>query len=204
MGGASSRPREYTVTVHVYRLVCDDGIPLLNMMDASGFGAFHSGVEIDGREFSFGGGDVVVDQTGVWSQPPKQLPEAFAGASFKESVVVGVATLSPAQLKGILSRLRREWPSSSYSLLRRNCNHFSAAACAALGVGAPPAYINRLANASVRVVNAAGTAMSMLGGLARAAATAIDGAAAAVNRQQQEQRQRQHGVRNNVQANTPM
>ena len=214
MGSGSSKAREYEVTVHVYRLIGDTNVS--SLMDSAGFGAFHSGVEVGGREYSFGGGGddgagsmQTASATGVWSQPPRQLPPSFTGASYKESVAVGVAVLTPAELKSVLSRLRREWPGAEHDLLRRNCNHFTAAACAALGVEAPPQYINRLANAGARaagtvasMARTAGTVMSMMGGLAAMARTMADGATAATaavspppqqhqQRQQQQQQQQQ-------------
>ena len=180
MGGGCSKSREYAVTVHVYRLIGDNGVPLIELMDASGFGVFHSGVEVGGKEYSFGGDcGGSPGATGMYSQAPRQLPAQFAGATYKESVGVGATLLSPAELKGILSGLRREWRAEEYDLLQRNCNHFTAAACAALGVAPPPAYINRLASAGSGLVRAAGAAMSMLGGLAAMAAAAAAAAAAA-------------------------
>ena len=38
-----------------------------------------------------------------------------------------------------------EWPCASYDLLERNCHHWSAAAARALGVNAPPRWVNRAA-----------------------------------------------------------
>ena len=83
--GASSQ-REYTVRVHVYRLMSDTGGSLLTLMESSGFGVFHTGVEVNGTEYAFGASD---SGSGVWAQRPTQLPPHFAGATLGESATVG-------------------------------------------------------------------------------------------------------------------
>ena len=191
--GASS-PREYTVRVHVYRLMSDTGGSLLTLMESSGFGVFHTGVEVNGTEYAFGASD---SGSGVWAQRPTQLPPHFAGATLKESVIVGTCVCSPQQLRRIIATLRREWPATSYSLVSRNCNHFSAAMCEALGVSPPPQYANRLASTGQQVAAVASSAMGMLGGLLSAAAGAVGAAADAANaeleraRREQQQQQQQ-------------
>lgn len=54
--------------------------------------------------------------------------------------------ISLGQFNLILDQLKHEWPGNKYHLLRRNCNHFSKALLAALGLKAP-SFINRLASA---------------------------------------------------------
>ena len=50
-----------------------------------------------------------------------------------------------------------------------NCNHFTAAACSALGVAQPPSYVNQLAQAGSQ-------AASMVAGLGMLAAGFLDAA----------------------------
>ena len=185
--------REYTVRVHVYRLMSDAGGSLLTLMESSGFGVFHTGVEVNGKEYAFGASD---SGSGVWEQRPTQLPPHFAGATLKESVVVGTCVRTPQELRNTIATLRREWQATSYSLVSRNCNHFSAAMCEALGVSGPPQYVNRLASTGQQVAAVASSAMDILGGFLSAAAGAVGAAAGAANaeveRARYAQQQQQH------------
>ena len=82
MGCGPSAPASWPVKVNVYTL----GDHELNSALTSlfGSGAYHTGVEISGVEYAFRGGDGA--GTGVFTHTPRQLPEGFEGAVFKESV----------------------------------------------------------------------------------------------------------------------
>ncbi|KXZ49413.1 hypothetical protein GPECTOR_21g639 [Gonium pectorale] len=61
-------------------------------------------------------------------------------------------------IKEIIGRLKREWQGTTYDLLQRNCCHFCEELCALLGVGSPPAWLNRFAqgaDATVKFTNEA-------------------------------------------------
>ena len=203
MGCGASTPKEYTVHIHVYRLVADNGQSLLRSltsgMEAQGFGAYHSGVEIEGREYAYGriekegydgpNGTFMMTNghvTGVWRQTPKRLPPPMAGATFKETITAGVTTMKPSELSAVLSRLQREWKGVEYDLLRHNCNHFTAALCAALGVDGPPEYLNRAAETGAGLADAA---RSAVGSMLSAGLTAFSGMLNEVERQRRSQSQ---------------
>ena len=66
------------------------------------------GVQIGGKEYAYGRVQPQLDSemhvmnataTGVWSQNPRELPASMAGATFKETIEAGTATLSPGQLR---------------------------------------------------------------------------------------------------------
>ena len=68
-------------------------------------------------------------------------------AASKETIKLGLSKpLTPAQLRSLIQQLAAEWPQRSYSLVTRNCNHFSAALSERLGAQPPPQWINSLAN----------------------------------------------------------
>ena len=187
MGNAAcggGKPRTYAVTLHVYRLM--SGPPSLAVMESTGYGVYHTGVEVDGVEYAFGGGDF--STTGVWEQRPTRLPQSFAGATLKESIILGSTVQTPRHLRGIIATMKREWLASNYNLLSRNCNHFSAALCEALGVPGPPQYVNRLANAGEQVAKVASGVVSMLCGMLDAGATAAASAAATATAATEQQR----------------
>jgi len=105
-----------------------------------GMGVFHSGVEIEGKEYSFGGHDF--SYTGVFDITPRTAP----GAKFREAHHLGEIDISPRELQRIIDDLSDEFPGNSYHPLTRNCNTFANELCVRLlKVGIPP-YVNRLAN----------------------------------------------------------
>jgi len=114
--------------------------PYNQYLHSLGFGAYHTAVQVFGREYSFGFHNS--SETGVFSMPPRQVPNAV----FRESIEAGHVYLTYAQFNVLLNGLKSEWAGNKYHLLKRNCNHFSRALLAALGLKAP-SFINRLASA---------------------------------------------------------
>jgi len=134
----SQQPEEYQVTLHVYTLGAQGSI-------SARAGAYHTGLDVDGVEYAFGGGSG--PGTGVWSQVPTQIPASFANAFYKESIDLGPSKpLTPSQLRAIIADSKYQWPRESYNLITRNCNHFSHQLSSALGAQLPPAWVNSLAN----------------------------------------------------------
>ena len=142
MGGAASaaKRREYEVLLHVYDYA-PAGVNGLMGMLGGGAGVFISGMEVGGVEYCFGEG-------GPRSQPPKQHPEAYASAVFRETISLGAVELTPKELARVLKRLAEEFPAASHDLLRRNCNHYASALASALGAAPPPPWLNKLADAT--------------------------------------------------------
>lgn len=77
----------------------------------------------------------------VYSCAPRSNPNY----TYRESLALGVTSVTPGQLRRCVEALQDDWPGGSYDLLSRNCNTFCDALCAALGVGPPPAWVNRFA-----------------------------------------------------------
>ena len=74
-------------------------------------------------------------------------PRACGGtATFREALEVGSFGGRKGDVNKIVAALRRsDWAPGSYRVVGKNCNDFSAALCADLGVGGLPAWINRAA-----------------------------------------------------------
>jgi len=124
------------VTLHIYDLNADmnKGLRLL------GTGAFHSAVEVNGLEWSYGFSEF---GTGVFSCPPRQC----AGAEYREAIAMGRTELSEAEVNAVIEDLKRKWSGVEYDLLRHNCCVFSNAMCLALGAGPIPTWVTNLAAA---------------------------------------------------------
>jgi deubiquitinase DESI2 len=101
-------------------------------------GLHHSGLEIDGREYSYGSGG------GIFDGPPKVAP----GARFRMQLELGSFDGGSQELNKALDDLRRDggFGPDGYNLVRRNCNHFCNALSWKLLRRTIPPHINRLAN----------------------------------------------------------
>jgi hypothetical protein len=128
------------VLLNIYDLTPSAG-GVNNMLYAVGLGLHHSGVEIDGVEYSFAQG------AGIFEQSPKDVPNAI----FRESVYMGTILEAPSShvVRRAISDLRDEFHGDAYHLIRRNCNHFANAFCWVLLRKTIPAHVNRLADIGV-------------------------------------------------------
>mmetsp|Transcript_55394 Transcript_55394/g.140071 ORF Transcript_55394/g.140071 Transcript_55394/m.140071 type:complete len:580 (+) Transcript_55394:107-1846(+) len=128
------------VTLHCYDYFSSgEGQALNGVLRQFGTGAFHCGVEVYGKEWSFRGRSGA--GSGVFVIRPKT-----ASNSFRESVSMGMTPLSEEEVNKLVHLLMRDWPASGYDLLKRNCCHFSNELCKLLGVGSIPEWITHLAN----------------------------------------------------------
>lgn len=118
-----------------------------NTLNNMNFGFFHAGVELDDLEYSFG---FIEEGTGLFLCHPKKSP----GYTYRCTIDMGEIDLNSAQIEEIMSRMTRDWSGASYRLIGRNCCNFSSEFCVALGVGAPPAWINAFAESLVPVTSA--------------------------------------------------
>ncbi|KAL4445307.1 hypothetical protein ABPG77_011132 [Micractinium sp. CCAP 211/92] len=109
-----------------------------------GFGVFHSGVEVYGVEYAFGGHEY--DAPGVFATNPREAPGTVA---WREAVPVGHTDLSPAEVHAVVQQMGQQYRGNRYHLLQMNCNHFSSDLCARLTGQPAPAWINRLAAIAV-------------------------------------------------------
>jgi len=122
------------VYLNVYDLSQDN-----SLLHNFGFGAYHSGLEINGVEYTFG-------QGGVVSHEPKGA-EMDGQCKFRERILLGETDLSYSQIERHLSKIRDQFAEGTYDLMHRNCNHYTEAVSRALfRKSVQPAWVNRSAN----------------------------------------------------------
>ena len=116
---------------------------------------YHSGIEIDGKEWQYGGpsdptAKGLDSQSGVFWLPPQKAYPTLA-----ERIRLGTVKLSQDELHTLIVGFMNapEWMQSKYDALGHNCNHFSMAFARALCKDfVLPAWINRLADVGHQVV----------------------------------------------------
>lgn len=111
------------------------------------YGAFHTGVQVYGREWSFG---MTEDDrsTGItWCVPCQNRDH-----SFRETLSMGYTQCSPEQVMRILQSMKHDWLGCTYNVLARNCHNFSDEFCNKLGVSRLPDWVNELAGAGHQAV----------------------------------------------------
>lgn len=133
----------FAVILNVYDICAPhdpDLIPNVNSWTSmAGLGVFHSGIEILGREYCFGGHPE--PSTGVFEIAPRQAPDA----KFRQAIHIGNCQLDQQSLQRVLNSFTDTWAGNSYSLLSRNCNHFADELSVALTGMRTPGWVNRLA-----------------------------------------------------------
>mmetsp|Transcript_51134 Transcript_51134/g.91379 ORF Transcript_51134/g.91379 Transcript_51134/m.91379 type:complete len:234 (-) Transcript_51134:265-966(-) len=107
------------------------------LLQSIGLGLFHSGVEVYGREWSYGG--TAEHVSGVFWLPPRT-----AVPDFKECIKLGQTHLNREEVAHMIEELKLIWIGSQYNVLSRNCNHFSHEFAARLGFEVPE-WVNRAA-----------------------------------------------------------
>ncbi|XP_020803424.1 desumoylating isopeptidase 2 [Drosophila serrata] len=128
---------------------------LCNLNDytiAVGLGVFHSGIQVYGTEYGFGGHDLPAT-TGIFEMEPcnykGELRDSFR---FRQSILLGYTRLSRVEVQRIVDRLgRRQFSGRAYHLVSHNCNHFSIKLADILCGRPIPGWVNRLANLISRV-----------------------------------------------------
>eukprot|EP00484_Ammonia_sp_Unknown_P031005 CAMPEP_0197028794 /NCGR_PEP_ID=MMETSP1384-20130603/8400_1 /TAXON_ID=29189 /ORGANISM="Ammonia sp." /LENGTH=368 /DNA_ID=CAMNT_0042457851 /DNA_START=14 /DNA_END=1120 /DNA_ORIENTATION=+ len=125
------------VILHVYQPGPDEQSPI-GMV-------YHSGVEVYGSEYFYGGGGG--GGTGIMVQKPKSQPRGSTWVYYQSHVISKHINKSREEVREIVSALRQEWKARDYHLTNRNCNHFSDAFVKELcGENVSiPSWVNRLA-----------------------------------------------------------
>eukprot|EP00928_Gymnodinium_smaydae_P033292 TRINITY_DN23886_c0_g1_i1.p1 TRINITY_DN23886_c0_g1~~TRINITY_DN23886_c0_g1_i1.p1 ORF type:complete len:612 (+),score=71.83 TRINITY_DN23886_c0_g1_i1:246-2081(+) len=116
-------------------------------------GAYHVGVEVYWLEWSFGHCD---DGSGVEAVKPGQS----SLGTLKENVSLGCTQFSPKEVLSILADMRKSWRGDSYSVLHRNCAHFSIEFVRRLHVEQAPSWVNKLATVGGQVAKFFGAAVA--------------------------------------------
>ncbi|ESZ94735.1 putative UPF0326 protein hag1 [Sclerotinia borealis F-4128] len=110
-----------------------------------GTSLLHSGIVINGKEYAFGGHDKK-GMTGVyWARPRLEPP----GGTFRCEIVQGFTFSPQGEIDAVIKEASEIFQGTSYNLLSRNCNHFTAYMCERLTGRPGPTWLNRAASIGV-------------------------------------------------------
>ncbi|KAK0966807.1 hypothetical protein LTR91_016339 [Friedmanniomyces endolithicus] len=133
-------PARTEITINVYDLLPPGR--LSSLLWTLGSSLLHSGLQIADREYAFGGHSRP-KTTGVYFTAPRFEPP---GVTFRCGIPQGTTQRSPAEIEGVVREVSEAFLGEKYNLLTNNCNHFTAALCAALTGRRGPAWLNRAAS----------------------------------------------------------
>lgn len=108
-----------------------------------GLGVFHSGVEIYGTEYAYGGHACAF--SGIFEIIPRDEKDLGDQFRFRQSVHIGYTDFTEEDVKRIIVQLGKEFRGDRYHLLNNNCNHFSGSFTKTLCGVDIPSWVNRLA-----------------------------------------------------------
>lgn len=106
-----------------------------------GGGAFHLGVEVYGREWSYGQSRAKFSNTGVLMQ---RTPRVHAGHRYVDTVALGCTSLSPVDVQTLIIELESKWLADDYHVLRQNCVAFAEEFSIRLGVQPLPDHVSSM------------------------------------------------------------
>ncbi|CAA3007820.1 Hypothetical predicted protein [Olea europaea subsp. europaea] len=131
---SSSGSEESQVILNVYDLT-----PANQYSIWFGFGIFHSGIEVQGKEYGFGAHDFPI--SGLFEVEPKSCP----GFIYRCSVPLGYLNMPPSEFRTFVESLASEYHGNTYHLISKNCNHFTDDISKRLIGKGIPGWVNRLA-----------------------------------------------------------
>ncbi|XP_013178415.1 PREDICTED: desumoylating isopeptidase 2 isoform X2 [Papilio xuthus] len=135
------RPGQAPVLLNVYDMYWTNWYTA-----GAGVGVFHSGVQVHGSEWAYGGHPYAF--TGVFEIAPRDERELGEQFRFRQSVHIGYTDFSEEEVRRLVSELGKQFRGDRYHLMNNNCNHFTSAFCLALCERDIPAWVNRLAYVS--------------------------------------------------------
>ncbi|MBA0864342.1 hypothetical protein Goshw_001971 [Gossypium schwendimanii] len=122
------------VILNVYDLT-----PINNYSYWVGFGIFHSGIEVHGKEYGFGAHDFPI--SGVFEVEPKSCP----GFIYRCSILLGCINMPFSEFRALIESVASEYHGDTYHLISKNCNHFTEDIVHRLTGKHIPGWVNRLA-----------------------------------------------------------
>ncbi|XP_024033072.1 deSI-like protein At4g17486 isoform X2 [Morus notabilis] len=130
----NNKNRESEVVLNVYDLT-----PINGYTYWFGFGIFHSGIEVHGKEYGFGAHDFPA--SGVFEVEPRNCP----GYIYRCSISLGWINMSSNEFRTFIESVASEYNGDTYHLLSKNCNHFTDDISWRLTGKRIPGWVNRLA-----------------------------------------------------------
>ncbi|KAI4377736.1 hypothetical protein MLD38_015316 [Melastoma candidum] len=131
---STSSASETVVVLNVYDLS-----PANNYTVWIGFGIFHSGIEVHGKEYGFGAHEF--SASGVFEVEPRTCP----GFVYRCSVALGRINMPQTEFRNFIENMASEYHGDTYHLISKNCNHFSDDLSCRLTGTRIPGWVNRLA-----------------------------------------------------------
>ncbi|XP_050235479.1 deSI-like protein At4g17486 [Mercurialis annua] len=125
---------ETQVNLNVYDLT-----PVNNYTYWFGFGIFHSGIEVHGKEYGYGAHDFPV--SGVFEVEPRNCP----GFIYRCSIPLGRINMPAYDFRTFIESVASEYHGDTYHLISKNCNHFTDDISDRLVGKRIPGWVNRLA-----------------------------------------------------------
>lgn len=137
------------VTLHVYDFGPFGDVQSLNpvLRSLGAGGAYHCGIEVYGREWSYFKASSSSLPGGVLACKPRGCKDH----SYREPLLMGNTVMTEQQVLRTLAELSAQWTGNSYNVLRRNCCHFATELCRCLGVGMPPEWVMQLSAAGAEL-----------------------------------------------------
>ncbi|XVF34719.1 hypothetical protein REPUB_Repub18cG0083100 [Reevesia pubescens] len=129
-----SNRNETNVILNVYDLT-----PINSYSYWVGFGIFHSGIEVHGKEYGFGAHDFPI--SGVFEVEPKSCP----GFIYRCSIPLGCINMPFSEFRAFIEGVASEYHGDTYHLISKNCNHFTDDMALRLTGKNIPGWVNRLA-----------------------------------------------------------
>lgn len=147
--GQNSRGGSFTATGAVVSVNVYDMLWLNVYTNSFGIGVYHTGVEVHGIEYCYGGHPF--EYSGIFAMVPRDSEILGPNYSYKMTINMGWTDFTESDISLILEDMGPQYRGDQYHLLHRNCNHFSDEFVQVLCGASLPKWINRLATVGAKL-----------------------------------------------------